>query len=258
MTRLSDFAYAQTRLQARHGMRPDARTWRRLASIGDLLHFLQTARTTPLRPWVLHFTAETSIHDVELSLRAQFRHYVWEVANWQPAPWRSAVLWVKRLPDLPALQHLLLGQPIPRWVRQDPTLQPFAIESRPALIEALRNSDCGPLLQAWQEGIGLSESWLQHWRTLWPKAGTMLTTPLELCTKRIQTYLVDLSKQPAGSSSQKARAVLAEQLTRDFRRHTHQPAATFVHLGLVALDLQQLRGALVRRAVFPRKLGESQ
>lgn len=258
MTRLSDFAYAQARLQARHGMRPDAPTWRRLMTIGDLLHFLQTARTTPLRPWVLHLTAETSVRDVELSLRQQFRHYISEVAKWQPAPWRDAVLWVKRLPDLPTLQHLLLGQPVRRWIMQDPILQPFAIESRPALIEALRDSDCGPLLQAWQEGISLSDGWLQHWRTLWPKAGTTLTTPLEHLAKRIQRYLVDLSKQPAGSNSQKARAVLAQQLTRDFRRYTHQPATTFVHLGLVALDLQQLRGALVRRAVFPRKLGESQ
>ncbi len=258
MTRLSDFAYAQARLQARHGMRPDARTWRRLAGIGDLLHFLQTARTTPLRPWVLHFTAETNIHDIELSLREQFRHYIEEVANWQPALWRDAVLWVKRLADLPALQHLLLGQPVRRWIMQDPAVQPFAIESRPARLEALRNSDCQPLLQAWQEGVSLSESWLQHWRALWPKAGTTLTTPLEHVAKRVQICLVDLSKQPAGSTSQKALAALAHQLTRDFRRHTHQPAATFVHLGLVALDLQQLRGALVRRVVFPRKLGESQ
>ena len=51
------------------------------------------------------------------------------------------------------------------------------------------------------------------------------------------------------------RAILDQSLTAAFRRHSQQPAAIFCHLGLVALDLERLRGGLVRRAVFPRRQG---
>ena len=45
MTQLSQFAYVQTRLQARYGELPDSTAWRRLETITALSHLLQTART---------------------------------------------------------------------------------------------------------------------------------------------------------------------------------------------------------------------
>ena len=38
-----------------------------------------------------------------------------------------------------------------------------------------------------------------------------------------------------------------------FRRAALSPAAAFAYLGLVLLDLERLRGELLRRAVFPRR-----
>lgn len=113
------FAYAQARLQARHGMRPTEQLWRRLASTGDLANFLQQAQQTTLRPWVLGLQATQTSHTMELSLRQHFRRYTDEVAGWLPGNWCAVVRAAKRLPDLPALQYLLRGEAAPRWLLED-------------------------------------------------------------------------------------------------------------------------------------------
>ena len=51
-------------------------------------------------------------------------------------------------------------------------------------------------------------------------------------------------------SSAPYRRDLAHAVTRLFRRHGASPAAVFCHLVLVALDLERLRGGLVRRRLF--------
>ncbi len=257
MNRVAKFAYAQARLQARHGARPDAATWRRLAGIGDLLHFLQTARTTPLRPWVLHFSGRTSVHAMELSLRAQCRHYMAEVASWQPDGWRDAVLWTQRLLDLPVLQQLLMGEAAARWVLEDPMLRPFATENLRARIERLQESDCAPLVQAWQQGVPLLEGWQQRWQRLWPKMPGTMTMPLEQLAVHLQHHIDTLRPDGGSENSQRVCEVLAEKLVYQFRRHSHQPATAFLHLALVALDLQRLRAALVHRALFPERVEEN-
>jgi hypothetical protein len=50
---------------------------------------------------------------------------------------------------------------------------------------------------------------------------------------------------------------LRTRLAFVFRRYSFQPAAAFAHLALVALDLQILRGALVRRALVPEQVRAS-
>jgi hypothetical protein len=65
----NQFAYVQARLQARHGQRPSEDRWRLLESSPDLASYLQGARSTSLRPWVVHLPAESSTHQVERSLR---------------------------------------------------------------------------------------------------------------------------------------------------------------------------------------------
>ena len=47
---------------------------------------------------------------------------------------------------------------------------------------------------------------------------------------------------------------LASRLNYAFRRYSFQPAAACAHLALIAFDLQQLRGELVRRALFDAQL----
>ena len=93
------FAYAQTRLQARHGLRPQEAVWRRLASTGDLANYLVAARRTPLLPWIEGIQSAETSHVLESHLRQQFRHYVEDVAHWLPVEWRACIIWVGHLPD---------------------------------------------------------------------------------------------------------------------------------------------------------------
>lgn len=253
MNQVASFAYAQARLQARHGTRPNAATWRRLEGVGDLLHFLQSARTTGLRPWVLHFSARTDIDAMELSLRQQFRYYIAEVASWQPVAWRKPVLWVQRLLDLPGLQHLLMGERAPAWMRDDPVLKPFATDNLRARLEALQDSDFAPLVQTWQEGSPLLGAWQRRWRALWPQISSTAAAPVERLEVHLQRHLRSLREADSVERSQQACQGLAEKLVYEFRRHTHQPAAAFMHLALVALDLERLRAALVRRTLFAER-----
>lgn len=250
MSRVASFAYAQARLQARHGARPNAATWRRLEGVGDLLHFLQSARTTGLRPWVLHFSARTDIHAMELSLRQQFRQYIADVAGWQPVAWRKPILWIQRLLDLPGLQHLLMGERAPGWMRDDPVLKPFATNNLRTRLEALQESDFAPLVRAWQRGLPLLAGWRQRWRALWPQTSSTAAAPVEQLEAHLQRHLRSLRQGGGVERSQQACEQLAAKLAYEFRRHTHQPAAALLHLALVALDLERLRAALVRRSLF--------
>lgn len=249
MNGVASFAYSQARLQARHGARPNAMVWRRLEGIGDLLHFLQSARTTGLRPWVLHFSARTDIHAMELSLREQYRRYVADVASWQPVAWRKPVLWAQRLLDLPALQHLLMGERVPAWMRNDPVLKPFATDNLRARLESLQDSDFASLLETWQAGHPLLDGWRERWHALWPRISSTAAAPLERLEAHLGRHVRSL-RQDGSERSQEACQRLAEKLAYEFRRYTHQPAAAFLHLALVALDLERLRAALMRRALF--------
>jgi hypothetical protein len=242
------FAYAQARLQARHGMRPDEQVWRRLESVGDPGAYLQVARNTTLRPWVAGLQTGHGAHDIELALRQQYRRTIDEVAHWMPAGWRGPVSWVRRLPDLPALQYLLTGAATPGWMRDDPQLQTFASDTPAGRVQALQSSDCAPLLKGWQRGETLYAAWLDHSRSLWPE-DTRHVAGLEALARLLRRHLGALSLYSVAASAPLHETLLRE-LNRAFRRYSFQPAATFAHLGLVALDAQKLRAQLLRRTLF--------
>lgn len=245
MNRLASFAYAQARLHARHARRLGDADWRRLASVGDLLQLLQAARASALRGWVLPFTEDTDVHEMELRLCRQFREYVAEVAAWQPRDWREAVRWTMRLPDLPALRHLLSGEPAWPWIREDEALARFVAEDGEARREALRRSGYGPMVRAWEQDDDLFEGWLVHWRRLWPRAPRDLVHALERLGTKMRRHVGAL----AGDADRERERVV-KRLEHDFRRHTHQPAAACIHIALVAVELAALRAELVRHRLF--------
>lgn len=247
------FAYAQARLQARHGVRPDERLWRRLASVGDPGGFLDTARRTVLRPWVAGMQAAQSNHAMELLLRQRFRDYTDEVALWLPARWGATLHWIKRLPDLPALQHLLTGAIVPSWMLADSALQGFATNDIPRRQEAMRQSDSACLLSAWQRGTPLTAAWIEQWQRLWP-AERGLRAGMVYLGRLLQTYLQAMHATPAALPDHR-RTLLLPGLNQAFRRYAFQPAAACAHLGLVALDLERLRGELLVRALFAGNAG---
>jgi len=247
------FAYAQARLQARHGMRPTEQLWLRLASAGNLDNYLQQAQRTTLRPWVLGIQASQSSHAIELSLRRHYRAYIDEVARWLPAHWGAVVQWTRRLPDLPALQHLLRGEAAPAWMLEDPDLRPFASENIAARQEAMHDSDCQYLAIAWQHGDTLPESWLEHWQRQWP-ASRRHAAGLAYLSRLLRQYLQALPAARAVTSDP-WRRMLASGLSYAFRRYSFEPAAACAHLGLIALDLEKLRGELLQRALFAETAG---
>lgn len=247
MSSRTQFAYAQARLQARHGRRPGENDWRRLASAGDLGNYLQAAHHTHLQSWIQGLQASRSSHTIELQLRQQFRDYVDDVARWLPPPWRASIRWIRHLPDLPALQHLQHNN-APAWMHDDPVLQELAGAPADKRLEILLNTDYAALAGAWQAGTGLPDAWLRQWRKLWPQA-QRANEGLAYLGELFRRYLSQLQAATA-SPGTAPRAQLTSGLKFAFRRYSFQPGASAAHLGLIALDLEQLRGELVQRALF--------
>jgi hypothetical protein len=246
-------AYAQARLQARHGMRPTEQLWRRLASTGDLAGFLQQAQQTTLRPWVLGMQATQTSHTLELSLRQHFRRYIDEVSCWLPENWGAVVRSTKRLPDLPLLQYLLRGESAPAWLLEDTELRPFTAENMTTRLEALHNSDCYYLASASQRGDSLALAWLEQWQHQWP-ASRRFATGLAYLARLLRRYLQEACAGHV-SASGVSRQRLVAGLNHAFRRYSFEPAAACAHLGLVALDLEKLRGELLQRTLFAETAG---
>ena len=248
MSARARFAYVQVRLQARHGARPDEALWRSLQGTSDFANYLQLARHTPLQSWVRTLDPGQSSDEIEAELRRLFRRHVDEVAGWVPPAWRPAVVWVRRLPDLPALQHLLSGEPVPAWLQDDAELRDMgclAIDSR---LEAMQHSDCNVFLMASQTGESLTDAWLNHWRRLWPGTARQ-NQALEKLADSLHRYLRVLQADSCESVQTRCE-VLHVQLVGAFRRYSFQPAAVFSSLALTALELARLRGDLLVRQLF--------
>lgn len=240
------FAYAQARLQARHGQRPGPLDWRRLQGVEDVVHYLQVARRTRLAPWVEDLHGEYDSDAVELVLRRRFYEYIDEVGQWLPQPWRESSGWLKRFPDLPALQHLMSGQEPPAWMSRDTQLRPFTPGDSGQRRRALRDSDCAVLVVAWERGETLTGAWLRHWRASWTTQATPGLEQLAACLRRF----LRSSGAVEGGGFEQRREALQARLTSIFRRYSFQPAACYAHLALTALDLMRLRAELLRRILF--------
>jgi len=243
------FAYAQARLQARHAQRPGGDDWRRLAGIRDPAHYLQTARTTVLRPWVLGLGPQVPVHEMAAQLRRHYRGYVLHTARWLPAPWRASIEWLAALPVLPVLRELLADQPPPSWLHHASDLRGFDQASAAARRQALAGSAWQPLVETGRGGETLRARWLAHWRSLWPADSDAYRRPLEELARRVERHL-QWMEQTREVSGEKGREALAALLLRSFRRHRQQPVTAVSHLGLVALDLERLRGQIAERILF--------
>ncbi len=248
MINASRFAYLQARLQARHGQRPDEQLWRRLHSTGDLGNYLQMARQSVLRPWVMGIDSLAGVHVIEFSLRQQFLSYVEEVAHWLPADWRPAFEALDTLLVLPALQHLLSMESVPAWMREDLTLRDLASENVGQRSDAIQASEAGYLLAAWQRSEPLYDAWYDAWRQRWPGPGR-LNTALDQLGRLILGHIRSVSAD-TGAATAEQREALRRKLSAAFRKYSFQPAAAFCHLALIALDLETLRGDLLRRKLF--------
>jgi hypothetical protein len=238
------WSYVQARLQARHGERLAEGDWRVLEAARGLDQFIERARATSLRRFAERLNAGMTSHAIERALRAVWRDYVTEVAAWAPIKWRSAILWTKHVPQLPAIDAVLRGEH-PNWVFHDPELAVLADENaRPTTQEKF---PIRPLLPEPGVGVDVVQRWLAHWRTLRPRTKIQ---SLNQITETIAAHVARLDRAGPQESSAPYRRDLERKVTRLFRRHGGESVAVFCHLALIALDLERLRGNVVRRAVF--------
>ena len=246
----SGFIYTQTRLQARHGMRADERSWQLAESQRELGNFLQSARQTGLKSWVSGLPATDSNQRLETALLKLYRDYVDDIASWVPRGWRKSVEWTNSLTYLPALLHLIKGNTAQAWMLQDPVLKPFTAIHHDQRNAALLQSDYAPMVHAYHEGMPLLAAWTARWQFLWPAPGASERASLQHLQTLLQQHLASFARETP-ESAWRQRQQLAARLGTLFRAFRYQPAAVFCHLLLVALDVERLRGDILQRRLFP-------
>jgi hypothetical protein len=248
-----EFAYAQARLQARHGERLKEGDWRALEAARALGLYLERARTTALRRHCERLDAGLGPHAIEAVLRREAERAVREVAAWLPARWRPAILWSAVLPLLPLLDAALRGEPLPEWAADEPRVAALVgIEpaARGAVIAA---SPLAPLVEAGGTGATLADLWVAEWQRLRPGGER---------DDRAFGDLVEAIRRAADDGTAvtrhdaPGRAAIERVLERAFRSGAGTPIAAVAHLGLLFVDLERLRGGLVRRALFTGALAE--
>jgi len=249
MNSLPRFAYVQARIQSRYGSRAKTDVWLKLHTIDDPGSYLQVARQTPLRPWVLGINSTHSSHSVELALRQKYRAHVDEVARWMPGAWQSPIRWIKRLADLPILQYLAEGGDPINWMKSDPAIDGFTANEPALRLQAMRDAGCTSLVEAWQQDDLLIAGWLRHWNNICPatKAFKQGLHQMEL--------LLHAQNQPSARQADAGLpteyADIENRLRRIFRRYSFQPTAVCAYLASIAIDVQHIRSNLMQRMLFP-------
>jgi len=244
MSRRSSWSYVQARLQARHGERLTEGDWRALEAARSPDHFIDGLHATALRRFSERLNAGMSSHAMERALRNAWRDYVAEVASWPPPEWRPAILWCAPLADLSTFAALLHGE-APRWVQQDAMLAEFFELTQGSTMK----SPIDVLLPGPKREPTLEKRWYANWRSLWPQGGRE-GRALTVLAGIVKAHVASLDRAGLQDASAAYRRTLAQAVTGMFRRHSASPIAVFCHLALVALDLERLRGGIVRRALF--------
>lgn len=247
MSARPQWSYVQARLQARHGERLAEADWRALEAARSIDQYIERARASSLRRFTERLNARMSSHAIERALRDGWRAYVVEVAAWVPAEWRQAVLWTSHLPELPVIDALLKGE-LPGWAKQEPAFAELIERDAQRHAADRKRSQFAPLVAIGAAEETLAARWTAHWRALWPKGAD--NRQLVKLVDMVRAHVEGLDRAGPQETSARYRRDLAQSLTRLFRRQSGTPAAVFSHLALVALDLEHLRGGLVRRRLF--------
>jgi len=237
--------FAHARISARWGERPGDELWRRIQTTRPLAAVLGLARGSSLARWLGGLDASSDLHRIDRRFREAWRERVSEVAGWMPLAWQPALQGWAALAELPVWQCRVQGRPLPRWVADDPALAPLAQtqlpQPGPTLLgdAVLRPAPPARLLEQ------ATAAWLHR---LPPVAGrpTIVEVFLPLLQRHLQAFAA-----PQAVDGWGLRRGLEQRLALLWRRHPAEPVGAFVHLALVALEGERLRGELARRAAFP-------
>lgn len=246
MSIAGDMDYAQARLSARFGEHPDEVAWRSIEMIRALPALLDAARRLPFRRWLGSITSDSEPHAIEAAFVAQWRAQVREVWRWMPEAWRAAIEWAGVLAELPVLEYLARGGTGLPWMREDPVYGPLCGEIAAPPGAGL----LAPLAAGWDQPDGLFRAWRKEWMRRVPHSALAASAVIDACGGALASY-----RQAIGRASQAdgaaLRSALVVRLAWLFRRAMLDPASAFIFLALCALDLERLRGELLRRAIFP-------
>jgi hypothetical protein len=208
-------AYAQARMQARHAERPSPLQWAQLSTSRTAEHFLHAVNESSLARWTRLLDRAADARAVEDALALEFRAHTDEVAEWIGLPWDRAVRWLRWIPLLVRLE---------------------ASEERAARVA--RDGGASELVDPDARAM-----WYARFRALWPRSSASIEELEELVARELERRRSE--RETAG-----ARAELARELERRFRRHAGTPAAAFAHLALTLLELERLRGAVLVRLLL--------
>ena len=242
--------YAHARLSARYGNRPDELAWRRIEHVRALPALLDAVRASALSVWLGGIGAHSTPHEIERVLRGHWRDLVAEVTAWMPEAWQPAVRWCALLVDLPLLQHLARGGAVPPWLRDDPIHGRLA-EREPAGSGAVpADKALAPLAAAWIEPDRIGSLWLAEWRRRIPASHRADDAIMDETGRALGAHFAAFRDRTVRDGWPLRRALQA-RLSLLFRRAVIDPSAAFIFLALSALDLERLRGEILRRVLFP-------
>lgn len=244
MRRSGDLEYACARISARFGERPNEAAWRAIAVVRGFAAFLDAARSPPFRHWISGITADAGPHAVEAALVGHWRALVDELRGWMPERWHDAISWAGALVDLPVAQYLARGGAALPWMQDDPVYRELG---RNAAASPSRS----PLAVAWTHPEGLFRAWGAEWSRRIPRIAWAEPAAIANCARLLLAHRAALADPSIGDGALLRRA-LVSRLTALYRQATLDPAAAFIFLALSALDMERLRGELLRRAIFPR------
>jgi hypothetical protein len=247
-------AYLQARLQARHGDRPSSDDWRVAEASADLSHYLEALRRTSLKRWVAELNHEMEPEVIERLLRAAWRAHVAQVSSWAPDEWRAAVEWLRWLPDLPALEHLLRDGTIAPWMRIDPVLRELALDEPQRRREALAASPFAPLVPADERAAPrVLDAWLARWREHLPAGSRTPDADLANLLELVRNH-IEAMRGAGEADGRPLRNALAARVARRFRRNAGTPTALFAHLVLDGLELERVRAGVMARRLMPARV----
>jgi hypothetical protein len=236
-------------LQARHGARLEEANWQALEGARSFAGYLDRTKSTGLRRFTERMQPDSQPHTIEQRLREARRNYAEEIASWMPASWQPAVRWAALMPDLPILSYLLKGGAAWPWMAADSVLAPLAQAPAAARGEQLKEAGLGGLARD-GEHSEIAQCWLEHWRLLWAAGSSAERRHIEGLVAGVAQNFQRSAHAGTGAGSAPERRDLAKHLTRCFRANSATPAVVFCHLGLVALDIERLRGGLLRRLLL--------
>ena len=270
MTAIGSLEYAHARLWARYGARPDDAAWRRVEHARELAGLVDVARASAFRHWITGIDATATPHRIEAALRDRWRDLVFEVASWMPDEWQAAVRWCAVVVDLPAIQHLARGGTALPWMRDEPIYRDLIWPKTGYSGAAPVAGPLAPLAAAWADPDRTARAWRDEWQRRLPRRADDEDSLAELPSRSALRHsplgrpgglMGALERElashwralhdPSLGDGVALRRALQARLAVLFRRAMHDPAATFIFLAQIALDLERLRGELVRRAAFP-------